>query len=361
LVLFCKTEPLSSETVSAIMTKQPSQFTERELAWTALAGGDMATLSRAFTAMCEGRPEVEVTLQDPAGPPRSPQAVRCRIGGGGLTLELPAAAMATPGLKSLGERLLRTLPVFAACMRHHPAAQGRLTLNTGDLARIPGIGYCTNVEGVHLIPDPDFLSSRGYQTIRDNLNQQRIAWSDRKPVAFWRGTAIGRGEAGASHWLSLPQVALCQRAQTRADMFDVGLSSLHGKPAAPGQEANPAAALMRPFVNPWEFQNYRYQIHIDAVANSWAGLFQRLLTGSPVLKIQSPQNYRRWYHDRLEPWQHYVPVAADMSDLVEKTAWLIGHDGEAQRIGAEARALAESLTYESELVSGAASLARALA
>ena len=39
------------------------------------------------------------------------------------------------------------------------------------------------------------------------------------------------------------------------------------------------------------FGNYKYQIDIDGVSNSWSGLFQKLLTGSPVLKVSSPVGF----------------------------------------------------------------------
>ena len=106
---------------------------------------------------------------------------------------------------------------------------------------------------------------------------------------------------------------------------------------------------MRPYMPPIEFNRYKYQIDIDGNTNSWPGLFWKLLSGSPVLKVASPSGHRQWYYDRLRPWINFVPVAADMSDLVDKLRWLRQHDAAAHAIGERGQALALSMDYEGEL------------
>jgi hypothetical protein len=96
------------------------------------------------------------------------------------------------------------------------------------------------------------------------------------------------------------------------------------------------------------YAEYRVQIDIDGHTNSWPGLFQKLLTGSPVIKIASLGNYSQWYYDRLVPWSNYVPVAADMLDLVDKVRWLLHNDSEAEVIGQRGAELAHAMTYEAE-------------
>jgi hypothetical protein len=46
---------------------------------------------------------------------------------------------------------------------------------------------------------------------------------------------------------------------------------------------------------------------------------------------------------------NYVPVESDMSDLVEKVAWLKEHDDAARQVGNNGRELADSLEYTAEL------------
>jgi hypothetical protein len=114
---------------------------------------------------------------------------------------------------------------------------------------------------------------------------------------------------------------------------------------------------MRARVAPTDYLRYRYQIDIDGNSNAWEGLFMRLLTGSPVLKVASGPGYEQWYYDRLIPWTNFVPVAADMSDLAEKVSWLRANDDIARRIGEAGRSLAWSL--DEREVAGASPVIRA--
>ena len=68
-----------------------------------------------------------------------------------------------------------------------------------------------------------------------------------------------------------------------------------------------------------------------------------------MLKVESSRALQQWFYDDLIPWENYVPVAPDMSDLMSKISWLIKNDSEAQRIGRAGLALAEHLTYEREI------------
>jgi hypothetical protein len=73
------------------------------------------------------------------------------------------------------------------------------------------------------------------------------------------------------------------------------------------------------------------------------------LTGSAVLKVASRRGFRQWYYDRLVPWHNFVPVATDLSDLVDRHRWLMENDEAARNIGVAGRALALSMAPSSEL------------
>ena len=57
----------------------------------------------------------------------------------------------------------------------------------------------------------------------------------------------------------------------------------------------------------------------------------------------------QWFYSELIPWHNYVPIAPNMSDLVDKVLWLSRNDEYARRIGCNGQQLGESLTLESEL------------
>ena len=98
-------------------------------------------------------------------------------------------------------------------------------------------------------------------------------------------------------------------------------------------------------VNPWDAALHAWQIDIDGNVNSW-GLLWKLLTGSCILRVESPR--RQWYHQRLQPWVHLIPVRADLSDLGEQLDWCSNHLQECAVIAAAGQALAQQVVHEIE-------------
>ncbi len=167
---------------------------------------------------------------------------------------------------------------------------------------------------------------------------------------MWRGGTSGRPSDRSIGWRSLPRIRLCDIGREHPDIIDARITHIAQMPNVQAEEEIRNSGPTADFMPATEFNKFRYQIDIDGNTNSWPGLFQKLLTGSPVLKVASPGNYRQWYYDRLAPWVNYVPVATDMSDLVEKIEWLASHDDAVARaIGQQGKALAESLDYDGEV------------
>ena len=243
------------------------------------------------------------------------------------------------------------LPLYAA-YTHDPDIQlGWVDINLDDRAAVPGLVGCEVRRDCFLIPDRAFIHWEGYRDIARQYRQDDVPWDERQPIALWRGSTTGIPEDQTVGWRSLPRIRLCQIARSPSSraMIDTGITAI-------AQIADPAAAdalreagLMAQQLPAAQFNRYKYQIDIDGNTNSWPGLFYKLLTGSPVLKIASPFGFRQWYYDQLKPWINFLPVASDMSDLVEKVDWLRAHDDAARQIGERGRALAESLDFEGEL------------
>jgi Glycosyl transferase family 90 len=205
---------------------------------------------------------------------------------------------------------------------------GSVLINRHDVGLIPGLAYCDSRPNFFLVPDSVFVPTRGYQHMREAFRNNDVRWVDRKPVAFWRGGTTGI-PGRANDWSSLPRSRLCElaRSHEQTGLFDVGYTSVvqfQDAKAVEGEIRN--AGLMLGFVKAEEWNRYKFHIDIDGNSNSWGGLFQKLLTGSPVLKVESLRGLVQWYYDELRPWHNYVPVAPDMSDLVDKVKWLNQND-----------------------------------
>ena len=237
----------------------------------------------------------------------------------------------------------------------HYAAQpdrecGRVVLNLGDVGTVPGLAFCDSRPDRFLVPDTVFVPTKGYQLARQTFAENNVPWEARRPVAFWRGTTTGMLRT-AGDWRSLERIRLCEIAAAAAqrDLMDVGVSDVvqFDQPEVVAAIRN--SGLMRDFV-PWqEWDRYRYHIDIDGNGNAWSAFFYRLLSGSPVLKVESARGLVQWFYDRLVPWKNYVPVAPDMSDLADKIVWLSRNPTGAAAIGRAGRELAASMSYGREI------------
>ena len=248
-------------------------------------------------------------------------------------------------------RMYSVAKVLSSC----DATRGALDINVHDSAFAPGLAFCSNRADSLLIPDHDFIESQGYRKTIAAFDDAPVAWDTRRPVAFWRGSTTGYpadcADRLAGHvsgeWETLPRIRLCEIAKGHPYLFDAGITSV----VQTGDNAAAIAArgVMRDVVPITNLHRYRWQIDVDGNSNAWSGFFQKLASGSPVLKVDSPFNDRQWYYDRLQPFVHFVPVRADLADLVEKVRWLRSNDEDARRIGEAGSAFARAMTVESEM------------
>jgi hypothetical protein len=222
---------------------------------------------------------------------------------------------------------------------------GRVVINFNDAGVEPGLAFSGDSPDYVLIPDPDFMKSRGYMRAREHFQRNLQSWDQRCAMVFWRGSSLGQKDQAI---FDMPRARLCQLANSAPDaLFDVGIADVFDVSDSDADQLR-ASGLIKDRV-PWKHLNkYRFHIDIDGHANSFAGLFLKLLSGGLVLKVASPHQYRQWYYDRLKPWENFVPVASDMSDLLQVAAYCRDHDELAQRIAKNGRQLALSLTFEKE-------------
>ncbi|KAL7531968.1 hypothetical protein ACHAWF_003976 [Thalassiosira exigua] len=91
-------------------------------------------------------------------------------------------------------------------------------------------------------------------------------------------------------------------------------------------------------------EHARYKYHIDlggGGGTTWTGTVEKLALPGALFHHVTPA--KDWYHDRLEPWVHYVPVRQDLSDLREKYDWAESHPDEARRIAEAGTAFARAM------------------
>jgi hypothetical protein len=245
-------------------------------------------------------------------------------------------------------------PMYAHYAQASDPEIGSVMVNQFDIGVVPGLAWCDSRPDRFLVPDCIYIPTRGYSHARQIYRDNAVVWSDRKPVAFWRGATTGMKRA-PEDWRSLERIKLCElaRRHEQIGLIDAGISSvIQFNDSAVIRDIETSGLIRGPV--PWqEWNRYKYHIDIDGNSSPWSNLFQKLLTASPVLKIESSRNLLQWYYDRLVPWYNYVPVAPDMSDLIDKIKWLHHNDQLAEEIGHRGFELAQELSYEREIARSA--------
>ena len=259
----------------------------------------------------------------------------------------------------LMQRSLTLIFLLDAMQARSPLSAFRFVAELGDAGtRDDSLSFCSNRVKSFLVPDPAFIGTGGYEDERHLAAKRTPAWTDRRQVVFWRGSTTGRarrvpppaGEPDDFTWL--PRLDLCHRARLSAapNNFDFGISEIVQIDKDPEIVMRiKAADLLRPRAARTDFLECRAILVIDGNTNAWSAMFCALLSGACVVKVESEHGYRQWYYDRLKPWIHFVPMSADLSDMDDIAAWVLSHDDDARAIGAAGRALAESMTFESEV------------
>ena len=92
------------------------------------------------------------------------------------------------------------------------------------------------------------------------------------------------------------------------------------------------------------WSHYRGVVDIEGNTNAW-GLFWRLGSGSVVFRV--PGDFTNSYIRQLVPGVHFLPLAADLSDLANVTARI--RDSSLARIPVNARSLLRNFTYQLEV------------
>jgi hypothetical protein len=256
-------------------------------------------------------------------------------------------------VKMILSRLLPLAMLFDKFGQKYPGISGIVPFFYGDKGR--GLGsvlcYDSNFDHHLLLPDSDFLYRYAYQDFKDQLATQSIPWEARQEILYWRGSATG-DKKDDHKWRMMPRFQLCQFATEVAnkDLFDIKITRITNRFSSEEVIAEiKNSGLTAPYAAAIDQVNYKYLIDLDGHGSTWTGLFLRLLTGSTVLKVNSERGFRQWFHDRLIPWENYVPVKSDFSDLEETVVYLKNNDELAHKIGSAGRELAYSMTLENEI------------
>lgn len=298
----------------------------------------------------------------PGGEPR----VRFERSGGTLTvlLDLERLGRDSHALNPFWKRLPVMLHFLS---RTAPEVRtARVNISDGEEVRDWELAFCSQNDRALLVPDRGFMTARYYQPLRELSQAGPEHWDARSNSVLWRGGPNGVGLIINSS-MRPADADLMQRVRLCLRLKDVPGADARITGTGRGENRREVARVLSELgltgshVPTVHWATVKFALDVDGNTNAWSNLYTRLLLGCCVLKVASPRGYRQWYYDELQPWQHFVPVAADLSDLVERIEWCRANDQEARRIARAGREFALRRTPESETILVTGRLNRALA
>jgi hypothetical protein len=170
-----------------------------------------------------------------------------------------------------------------------------------------------------------------------------LNWSQKINKAIFRGTATGCGFTYNSNM----RLKASELSKKYSNILDAGITGNQPKLKLHSIDGvgyvKPIKFIQKiPFS---EQSKYKYILHLDGNVAAYR-LGKSLLFNSVVLLQETGS--RLWFQHLLKPWEHYVPIKEDLSDLIEKINWCIHHDKECQAIANNGRALAKTFLTKDE-------------
>lgn len=190
-----------------------------------------------------------------------------------------------------------------------------------------------------LLPDFEALGACYQVLIRKDITRYAIPWERKNPMLIWRGNSTqGTDLITADNFHFLTRFILCELSMNHPNIIDAkftiwGDGHLQRIPCLKRYEAK----------TPWpsyeEQLKYKYHIIIDGQTCAYTASGWKLFTNSLIFRPDSENT--QWYYPELKPYVHYIPVKANLEDLLEKLHWAQENDIEAKTIADNARRFAK--------------------
>ena len=93
---------------------------------------------------------------------------------------------------------------------------------------------------------------------------------------------------------------------------------------------------------------YKYQLILEGESGPRQRLPWTMLGGFVIILQDTPQ--RQWYMENINPWEHYVPVKHDLSNLLEIIDWLRNNDDKAKEISQNGQKFAQHYFQKDHMI-----------
>ena len=181
------------------------------------------------------------------------------------------------------------------------------------------------------------------RSCRSYIDEFNNNWESKKPTAVFRGGTTGTGVTiDTNPRLKVSNLSYITPIPSNGIPYlDAGITNWNVRPRKimgnPYLQTIDIKSMPFPLVSrltPLEQSNYKYVIHIEGHTSAFR-LSYELSMNSVILLVDS--KWKIWYTNMLIPYKHYIPIKADLSDLIDKIEWCRDHDNECKEIAYNAK------------------------
>lgn len=213
-----------------------------------------------------------------------------------------------------------------------------------------------------LIPDWHFIEHRGFENLIKTLFSNGKPFYERKESVYWRGSTTGSKFIESFHdspqnissfqqCSKLQRVAAVRMARS-SSWLDFSLS--RSLQVCAGNEQYLIAEKLLDSKNihgthnEVEWIEARGILEIDGNVHAWGSRW-RMESGSVIFKIDS--DYTSAYLDKAIPFTHFIPIAANLTDLLSVTKNIVGMrwSEEYRNIAKKSREFVKKFTFDNEV------------
>lgn len=170
-------------------------------------------------------------------------------------------------------------------------------------------------------------------------------WESKEEKLFWRGATTG---AIYKHdrWKNQTRSQLmfaCQN-ETIQDICDVGFYLYTQIDSEETEEEMKKAFGVKESMPLDEQMRFKYLVSMDGNGPS-SGRTEKYFSGNSLI-FKTDSDGIEFYYYGLHPYEHYIPIHANMSNLAEKLLWAREHDDQARSIVVNLQQFSRSLHYD---------------
>ena len=162
-------------------------------------------------------------------------------------------------------------------------------------------------------------------------------WKNKKPTAIFRGSSTGSGVTIETNpRLKLAKLSDETKEENGSFLLDAGITKWQLRPRKLNNHKylqtiniTKLGLKLKPYLSSQEQSEYKYIINVDGHVSAFR-LSYELSMGCCILIVDSP--YTIWYKKLLKPYEHYIPIKQDLSNLLDQIRWCRQNDSICKKI-----------------------------